>query len=175
MKKRKYTGIQILDSVAYWERKLNINFDTEFIRYKKLCGEKLTKKESRKLDGVYYITYSDWEQKMIANIAPVNNYELNEYIHFLNNCSRRCNNNINSNHAFIFPLIISILGPYLLHYMMDFYNARTLSSFVVFFGIVFITLYLFRPLFFVSEDDLLRISFYTDIMYLAKKQYDKNS
>ncbi len=57
MRNKKNTGI-ILKPIDYWERKLDINFETEFLRYKKLCT-KLSKKEEQKLNGAYYITYSD--------------------------------------------------------------------------------------------------------------------
>lgn len=81
MKQKKSTGV-LLDPLDYWERKLCINYESEYVRYKKLCM-KLNKKEIRKLDGAYYITYSDWEKRMTDAIQHLDSAELYEYIHFI--------------------------------------------------------------------------------------------
>lgn len=172
MKNKKSTEI-LLDPSVYWEKKLNINFETEYIRYKKLCTN-LTKKEERKLDGIYYITYTEWEQKMIAAVAQLNQLELYEYIHFLLGRTKHKSfiNLLDSN--LLFPVIISLYCPF----FFDTFNALFVSNKVRLFLFMFIEiLIIFNVLRFLvteSKNDFFIHSFYTDLVHIAKK-YKKST
>ena len=74
MRKQKFKD-GLLSPDEYWEKRLKINLQTEYIRYKKLCG-KITKKEYRLLDGYYFITYCDWESYIKKIISDLDSNEL---------------------------------------------------------------------------------------------------
>lgn len=171
MKKKNSTGIQLLDPTAYWERKLNMNYDTEFIRYKKLCA-KLTKKEVQKLDGLYYITYNDWKDQMVNTINLLDYSELYEYIHFLNSLSRKSDTITKITFQFIFPFAISLLGPFFLQLINESVKTYNIAVIITAIVILFCFYRSIRKLILDSKDDSLRCSFYADIMYLAKRQYE---
>lgn len=171
MKKLESTRIHLLEPTVYWERKLNINYNTEFIRYKKLCA-KLTKKEVRKLDGFYYTTYSEWKNQINNTINRLNHSELYEYIHFLNCLSRKSNTIVNITSQFIFPFAISLLGPFFLQIINGFAKTYNIAVFITAIVILFLFFRSIRKLISDSKDDSLRCSFYADIMYLAQSQYE---
>lgn len=172
MKKRKSSGM-LLEPVDYWEKKLGINYKTEFVRYKKLCT-KLTRKEVRRLDGVFYITYSDWEKKMVDTIKLLDRSELYEYIHFLNNLSRKSDNVINLTSGFLFPFLIGFLSPLLLELLRETYDIRNILVFIAVFILMGYFCQFIIKFFLDCGDDPMRRSFYTDIMYLAERQYKAN-
>lgn len=69
---------------AYWDRKLAINHKTEEIRYKKLCGNKLSKKEKKCLGEKYFITYSGWSEYIEEKLSALDDDELLEYGKYIN-------------------------------------------------------------------------------------------
>lgn len=111
MKKKKSAEIQILDPTVYWERKLGINFETEFIRYKRLCERKLSKKEKQKLDGRFYLTYGEWKQNIITTLTTLNKSELSEYIHYLYGRINHYDVIINLYSSMLFPIVVGLLCP----------------------------------------------------------------
>lgn len=173
MKKVNSTGIQLLEPTVYWERKLNINYNTEFIRYKKLCTRKLRKKESRKLDGIYYITYTAWEQKMIATISPLDESELCEYIHFLNGHNNNSKIFIDLSSVFLIPFLLSFLCPCLLNFLDTFLNPNGFSSSAVWIGAIIGGFYSFSGSMFDVKDDFLRRYFYNDLIHIVENHYKK--
>ena len=173
MKKLESTGIQLLAPTVYWEKKLNINYDTEFIRYKKLCSRKLRKKQSRKLDGFYYITYSAWEQKMIATISPLDKSELYEYIHFLNGHTNNSKIFINLSTAFLIPFLLSFFCPCLLNFLDALSVISGVSSSAVWIGASIGGFCSFFGSMLDAKDDFLHRYFYTDLMQIAENHYKK--
>ena len=173
MRKLESTRIHLLEPTVYWEKKLNINYDTEFIRYKKLCIRKLRKKESRKLDGIYYITYTDWEQKMIATISPLDKSELYEYIHFLNGHTSNSKIFINLSSAFLIPFLLSFFCPYLINFIESFFASNSVSSFAVWIGAILGGFYGFYKSILDAKDDYLHRNFYADLTHIAENYYKK--
>lgn len=168
MKKIKSTDM-LLEPIDYWENKLSINYKTEYIRYKKLCA-KLNKKEVYKLDGIYYMTYSDWENHMTDKIKHLDYHELYEYVHFLNNLSRHSNTTINLTQVILLPLSISFLSLFILDPIRQLLLSPTWSGCIVAF-ISFVYLFIIiKYLATTSKDDALQCSFYSDLMILAKQQ-----
>lgn len=167
MKKKKSTEV-LLSPVQYWEMKLNINFETEFIRYKYLCV-KLNKKEMRKLDGAYYITYTEWEQKMMDTISVLDKNELYELIHFLSGSASQ-SSITNKVYTYLFPFLVSFLLPY----TYNFLNALYGSNYLIF---ILICCFIggfkcFWMLVVDTKDVLFRSEFYKDIANITKRQYD---
>ena len=164
MKKKKSTEV-LLSPVQYWEMKLNINFETEFIRYKNLCA-KLSKKEMRKLDGTYYITYSGWEQKIIAMINTLDKNELYELIHFLAGSASQ-SNITNKVYTYLFPFLVSFLLPYTYNFLNALYGSNYLMLVLIccFIG----GLKCFWMIVVDTKDVLFRSEFYKDIAHIAEK------
>lgn len=171
MKKKNSTEIQLLNPTVYWERKLNTNYETEFIRYKKLCTRKLGKKERRRLDGHYYITYSDWEQAMVAAISSLNESELYEYIHFLYGRTKNSNFIIYISSSVLFPITTSFVCTLVFKFsdaMTDIKNI--ISFFILLIVFVIMMIKLCKPII-ESRDDSLHYSFYTDLAHIAENRY----
>lgn len=173
MKKGKSTGIQLLEPTVYWERKLDINFETEFFRYKNLCIKKLKKKERRKLDGAYYNTYSDWEQKMIAAISLLNESEIYEYIHFLYGRTKNSNFIIQISSSFLFPIITSFVCSLVFKFSDALTSVTTFLSFLII--VIFFLGVIIKLCSSITEykNDSLYYSFYTDLARIAENQYKK--
>lgn len=164
MKKRKPSGV-LLDPVDYWEMKLNINFETEFIRYKKLCT-KLTKKEMRKLDGTYYITYSDWKHRIIAVINMLEQSELSEFKHYLTGCANRSNIFNRIALGSLLPFLVSFLLPYTNNFLNALYGPNfslfiLISCFVG--GVI-----CFYDFIVDTRNSLLWNDFYNDIIHIIE-------
>lgn len=171
MKKGKSTDIQILNPINYWESKLNINFETEFIRYKSLCT-KLTKKERRKLDGAYYITYSDWNHKIITFITMLDQSELDEFKHYLTGCANRSNIFNTITFGTLFPFLVSFLLPYVNNFMSTLFGPK-FSGLILFCSFV-CGLYCFYDFIVDAKNGLLWGNFYNDIIYIIEN-FQKSS
>lgn len=174
MKKRKTTEIKIFEPMAYWEKKLMIDYEIEFICHKKLCIKKLTRKEKHMIHNTDYITYSKWEQHVTSIITILDESELYEHIHFLRMAANNHHVEFNLSSTFLSPFFISIfMGPYILELVERLINGEgssTISTTTIigFFVGIFIS---FRKWFSRLEDDSLYYSFYTDLAHIAEKRY----
>ncbi len=173
MKRRKSTVIQILEPAVYWERKLDVNFDTEFIRYKKLCMKKLRKKEKRKLNGIHYITYTAWEQKMLAIISSLNEFELYEYIHFLNGRTKNRNIIFTLTSGYTVPFVVGLFCPYIVTLLTDSILTKDSKMYIAAFFLFFYILYKFLNILLEALDDSLNSSFYNDLKNIVENHYKK--
>lgn len=175
MKKVQSTDIQILMPTVYWERKLRINYETEFIHYKVLCERKLTKNEIHKLDGQIYLTYGEWEQNMTTALITLNKSELSEYIHFLYGCINYYDVAVNLNSSISLPILVSILFPYLLMLISEIVNIHTVISLIAASVVVVVIMVLLfkklNKLIIKFKYDLLYRYFYTDLAHIAENHY----
>lgn len=123
MMKHKQNDDGLLTPTNYWEMKLGIKHNTEKVRYKKLCGYKLSKDEKKLLDGVYYITFSDWKEYIEGKLSVLDEKELYEYSKYIN--GRLQNENVFSGlfSNFMLPLIIAVLTPIFTEVLALFFDA----------------------------------------------------
>lgn len=173
MKKGKSTEIQILEPAVYWERKLNISFSTEFIRYKKLCMKKLRKREKHKLNGIHYITYTAWEQKMLSSISSLNESELYEFIHFLNGRIKNRNTILTLTSGYIVPFVVGLFCPYVVTLLTDSINNKDSKMLIAVIFLFFFILYNFVKILWDALNDFLDSSFYNDFVHIAENHYKK--
>ncbi len=173
MKKGKSTDIRILEPAVYWERKLNINYETEFVRYKKLCTRKIRKREIRKLDGLYYLTYSDWEQKMIATLSSLSESETYEYIHFLYGRAKNSNFIVYLTSGFLFPIMTSFICALIFEFSDVLTSINSFLSFLIIVIWLIWIVYKLRKIIFEYRDDSLHGSFYTDLAHIVENHYKK--
>lgn len=171
--KKQSNGIQILNPAAYWEKKLGINYDTEIIRYKYLCMKKLTKKQKCKMNAVYYITYTNWEQKMLDSITSLDRFELYEYIHFLNGRANNRNIILTLTSGYVFPFVMGIFCPYIVSFMVESIITKDGKLFIGIFCAFFYVIYKISKFIKDALDDSLSHSFYIDLMHIAQSQYEK--
>ena len=80
--KRNKVVVSIPDE--YWKKKLKFDMHIENLRFKKLCGIRLSRKDIRKLKDLYFTTYHDWEIYISMSIHDLDISELREYSKFLN-------------------------------------------------------------------------------------------
>lgn len=183
MKKKKSDQI-LLDPIDYWEKKLNINYNTEFLRYKKLCV-KTTKKEERKFDGHYYISYDDWNEHIIDTIKNLDHIELQHYIRFLNGRLICKKTDINLVHIILIPCAISLLGLMLSTFFDDMLSltqssdkmANDVFPFFTTVAIFFVLVYAFfiivmKKLIRSTQKASLDFSFYSDMKEIVEKQLE---
>lgn len=170
MGNKKNTGI-ILKPIDYWEQKLDINFETEFLRYKKLCT-KLSKKEEQKLNGAYYITYSDWEQRMLNVLSSLDSFELYEYIHFLNRLSNNRNIAVNLTSVYIYPLVMAFVCPYLIMLLEESMAMKSGIAYIITSAIFFFCVYKVIKELNELKNDSFCCSFYADIKHIADNYYN---
>ena len=171
MKKGNSTGIQLLEPAVYWERKLNINYKIEFIRYKKLCMKKLGIRERRKLNGTCYNTYTAWEKRMLSTISSLNKSELYEYIHFLK--GRTVNRNIilTLTSGYAVPFLVGLICPYIFEFLSKSIDTKDGKLFL---GVIFLYLFIlyhFLKMLWSALDDSLDSSFYNDLMHIVENYY----
>lgn len=164
MKIRKSSDI-LLDPLNYWQMKLNINFETEFIRYKKLY-KKLAKKEIRKLDGAYYITYSDWKCRIITIYNMLEPSELYEFKHYLTGCANTSNFVDRITIATFFPFLLSFLLPLMNNFLNTIYGSN--YKYLVLISQLFLGIYYMRFLIVDSKDCMLRSNFYNDMIHILE-------
>lgn len=121
MKKQKNND-GLIDPTEYWESKLDMNHSTEKVRYKKLCGYKLSKSDKKLLSKPYFTTYTVWRNYMENKLSVLDPDELFEYSKYINMQIEYENvfNGIFSN--FMLPFIVSIFAPFI---------AGTLSQYII--------------------------------------------
>lgn len=175
MKKGKSTEVQLLEPTVYWERKLGINFETEFICYKRLCERKLSKKEIRKLDEINYLTYGEWEQKMTATLITLKKSELYEYIHFLYGRINHYDVVISLYSSMLFPILVGFFCPYILMLIDQLANIPTAVYLIIALIILVVVIgWLFKDfykLIIESKDVSSYRSLYADLAHIAEKHY----
>jgi len=148
MMKYKRNDDGLLTPSHYWEMKLGIKHKTEEARYKKLCGYKLSKDDKKLLDGIYYITFSDWKKYIDDKLAVLDEEELFEYSKYIN--GRLQNENVLSGlfSNFMIPLALSALTPIFTEIFTQYLNASygnpilDCLSFLIKYGVCTITLLL---------------------------------
>lgn len=97
----------------FWERKLNIKYDTEIEYYKKFCG--LQHKYTLLTDSNFYaksedITYSNWKKHILKIIEKLSINELKEYLRFLNQQCRNKETKLISFQSLLTPYAIGLIG-----------------------------------------------------------------
>ena len=122
--KRNEDNDNLLSQTTYWNMKLDMKHMTEKMRYKKLCGYKLTKIDKEYLDGAYYITFSDWKEYMERKISVLNKVELLEYSKYLNLNLERQKVFEGLVASFMFPFVIAMLSPILGEVTAEFVNSK---------------------------------------------------
>lgn len=167
----------LLSAGQYWEKKLSIKFETEYIRYKKLCCN-LTKQERLQLDGYYFTTYNDWKNYIYKIHDNFDKLELDEYRRFLVSKSRLNNFSNNLNYYFLVPLITSFFIPLLFNQFFDYIlkgreNTSNIFMYIFYIIIMFIiVIQIFKhfilKLIETTHDSEIRKSFYMAIQFVEK-------
>lgn len=80
---RRKKQIKIIPAAEYWNKKLDMDYPTEFARYKYLCGY-LSPKKLNALKAETFITYHDWKAYIEQKLEKLTTKELTEYYYFLN-------------------------------------------------------------------------------------------
>ena len=98
----------------FWERKLNIKYDTEIEYYKKFCGGSY-KYEILFNDSDYYnnledITYENWKNHILKTIENLTFKELEEYLRFINQQCRNKETKLISFQSLLTPYAIGLIG-----------------------------------------------------------------
>lgn len=96
----------------YWEKKLNLKYKEEIVRYKMLCNDKISRRDIKKYN-IYpvYRTFGDWEKYIKEKVSKLSNEELREYQKYIN--LKRTNENSISGmlNNFFVPFLIAVIGP----------------------------------------------------------------
>lgn len=106
---KKKSKIKNLEPQKYWERKLNISFKTEFLRYKKIF-KKLSPLEQVYVNEPTFNLYQDWEKYIEGKLIPLTLQELFELKKFLNSLQL---DNYNTNAS-----VQSYWGPFCIAYII---------------------------------------------------------
>lgn len=173
--------IKILPAAEYWNKKLDMDYPTEFARYKYLCGYPAPKK-LKSLKTETFITYHDWKAYIEQKLEKLTTEELTEYYYFLNSKVRAGSMTKSITTNFILPFTLSFYIPHviteLLNYtektstFIDFeaypgYRLAILLIYIVILTII-ISLHILRDL----RDDELTRHYYEDLKYIVKTKLD---
>lgn len=174
--------IVILSPDEYWNKRLNIKYSEEFSRYKKLCM-KLPKKEQHLLGEYYFVTYHDWETYFITLLDELDNAELSEYYHYLENKIRTASVNKGFTTNLLFPFSLGILTPFFTEWLSNYVVNQgdapsTLLYVFVFILILFIFsatfMYFFFLLITTAQEDELKKNFYKDIQSIVRTKIESH-
>lgn len=167
--KKQTTHDNILSPDTYWEMKLDIDFEKEFARYRKLCGS-FDEHEKKLLDGIYYITYFDWQFQIKTYLKKLDSDELIEFYHFLKGRRRaiKISNELTSTTltpyflAFAVPLFVNNFADYFITNVTLRAILNIITPLIPFY---LLTIDAIRS----SKKDLQKQFFYKDIMEIIKE------
>jgi hypothetical protein len=94
----------------FWERKLNIKYNTEIEYYKKFCGGsykyEILIKDSNLYNKSENITYYNWKRHILMTIENLSIEELREYSRYLNQQYRNYDTRFTLSQTVFAPLIL---------------------------------------------------------------------
>lgn len=124
------------------------------------------------MNGYYYITYTAWEQKMLATIASLDESELYEYIHFLNGRTNNRNILLGLTSGYIVPFLIGLFCPYVTEFLTESIKTQNGSMFISIIGLILYLIYRFVKMLRETLNDSLDCSFYSDLMHITENRYE---
>ena len=128
----------------YWQKKLNINFTDESLRYFKLC-RKLSKSETRKFKGTSFKTFNDWNEYITKIIENLDILELKEFSKYLN-YETRTNFSIGKTMSnFFWPFIVAVFVGLITHNITEPLFKYNQNIYQILLSIVNIIFMLFMP------------------------------
>lgn len=173
--------IKVLPATEYWNKKLNMDFPTEFTRYKYLCGY-LHPRKVKSIKSEVFITYHDWKSYIEQKLEKLNTEELTEFYFFLNSKvrTRTITKGITTN--FIFPFAISFYIPHFVNELLS-YTEKTatfidfeanpayrIAIFLIY--IVILTMIIGSHILRDLNDEELNQHYYEDLKYIVQNKIE---
>ena len=136
----------------FWEKKLSVNYDVEYERYKKLCGLPYNKKT---VDKNYpdeqeqdLLIYDVWYKSVIKSINRLTYDEKQEYFRYLEQKTRENEDRFTLAQTILAPFMfffVSFMLSMLNDFMGEVYGvARSFGSLLI--GCIVLSLYTFKEL-----------------------------
>lgn len=159
-----------------WRQKLDMDYKTEFARYRFLCGH-LPHKDYKLLGNTYYTTYSEWEYHIKTMLNKLTQEEAINFYHYLENCIRSNSLTSQTITTLFFPFILSLYLPVLTEQLIEIISVdKNITS--PFRGLIIALVVLITFVIILAvkllpdiKSDALKKHFYTDIQAIIKKKY----
>ena len=183
MRKRK-NQIRILLAVEHWSKTLDMDYSTEFTRYKYLCGYR-SRKKLKLPDTEIFITHNDWQKYIEQKLEVLNQNELIEFYYFLNGQVRNSSITRGITLSFLIPFLLSFYMPSIINELLNY--AEQTATFIDFeahpevrlimlftYIVALVTIggtLIIRDI----KDDSLKQHYYEDLKYIVKAKLKKEN
>lgn len=151
----------------YWEEQLNIDYNSEYKHYQKLCVYKKNKE---------VISYNSWKEKIKKQIQNLNLHGLNEYSRYLEQKKRTYENEYALTQTLLVPFMIFFIGVIVVNCLeLIFGNILIQHKLTLVYRIIsymFLTLYVFIIIICTKRDSPYKF-FYQDMKEIVYERIEE--